>query len=197
MAITDPDGTIRFTGAVLMEREENWRDDSDGYALVWDAAEGRVKRVETWTTRFAGPFSRVEVDATDAAKEAASAWVREELAQRLLPVLDARARKIEPYVSATVVAGRKIPKGERVDVIRLEANPFRTYYRNGYNRPDNPWNQRALVRRPDGSQAWTAAANLARADVVPPTLEDARHGVRNATYHQAPAVFSHCGPVAV
>jgi hypothetical protein len=63
-----------YSGRVLEDREENWHDDSDWYAIVL-ADDGALQRVDYATTRYGGSGS-YRVDATDEVKIAARAWLK-------------------------------------------------------------------------------------------------------------------------
>jgi len=74
-----------FEGAVLGHRERNWHDDSDFYAIVWDAEKewkdrrGRVRRgaIRSFgyaTTRFATYGNTCTTDATEEVQEAAARY---------------------------------------------------------------------------------------------------------------------------
>lgn len=64
-----------YVGCVLGTREMNGYDDSDFYAIVWDAALGAMREVQYASTRFAGGGS-AGVDATPAVRAAAALWAR-------------------------------------------------------------------------------------------------------------------------
>lgn len=78
MPIIGYDGTRTFEGCVLATGEMNYHDDSDFYAVVWDAAgrdgQGSIHRVEYDTTRFAGGGS-AGVDATEDVKRQAEKYL--------------------------------------------------------------------------------------------------------------------------
>lgn len=54
----------KHVGAVLADRERNYHDDSDFYAVYWDFEDGAPSTIEYATTRFGGGGS-CKVDATD------------------------------------------------------------------------------------------------------------------------------------
>lgn len=100
-----------YQGAVLLTREENYHDDSDFYALVWDETEQRIKRVDYATTRGWTYLNSAKVDATPEAREKAAqyneirqleVWARENHWQSSLPL---KGRKVR------VVHGRKVAQG--------------------------------------------------------------------------------------
>lgn len=63
-----------WEGLVLATGEHNWHDDSDFYALVWDAERGEVRKIEYATTRGWTYHNHATVDATPEARAAAIAW---------------------------------------------------------------------------------------------------------------------------
>lgn len=63
-----------FEGATLSLREANGYNDSDFYALVWNAEKGAPEEINYDTTRFAGGGSAF-VDATDEVKAAYAAYL--------------------------------------------------------------------------------------------------------------------------
>lgn len=104
---------ITYAGAVLATGEHNYHDDSDFYAVVWDAAEGRVREVEYATTRGWTYHNGADIDATDDVKAAALAWYRE-LWERFA-IDDAREEAV------TVKYGRRVrsttKRGKNVGVV--------------------------------------------------------------------------------
>jgi len=162
-----------YAGAVLATRERNYHDDSDFYAVVWDEASGCCRDVGYATTRCGGGGS-AQVDATPEVRRKARRWQRKRFARALREALTLQAA--EPDVGKRVRVKRKvgkgrIPAGSEGVVLRREANPFRTYYRNGYNRASDPENQRVLVEfdlgpAPDQRGRWWCS--LKGCEVVDP-----------------------------
>lgn len=183
-------GVKSFEGAVLETRERNYHDDSDFYALVWNDEKGAIETVEYGSTRYPMDGHGASVDATPEVRAKAAAWTRERLFERKLAAAKAEARKVKAGSVARVVKGRKLPIGEVVEVDRVTPSPFRTYYRNGCNRQDDPANLTALVRRIDGSRAWTAYTNLERVDITEPDEAKLRRSLESATEHSAVALFA-------
>jgi hypothetical protein len=64
----------KYAGAVLATGERNGYDDSDFYAVVWDAAEGRVRTVVYGSTSYWSYHNGARVDATCGVRAAAAAW---------------------------------------------------------------------------------------------------------------------------
>lgn len=67
---------VSYEGAVLAVYEANGYDDSDFYAVVWDAQAGCVRDVEYATTRGWTYHNGAAVDATAQVREAAMDWYR-------------------------------------------------------------------------------------------------------------------------
>lgn len=106
MPITEknPDGTytVTYQGAVLADREMNGYDDSDFYALCWDADKQDVVRITYASTRYAGG-GRCTVDADD------------EL--RLLVARTLTERRLESFPSYLAAARSRVRKGAPVAVV--------------------------------------------------------------------------------
>jgi hypothetical protein len=74
----------KYAGRVLDTGEMNYPDDSDFYAVVWcDGCEPyhhdrpSIHRIETGSTRYAGPNWFARVDATPEVIELAEKWLAE------------------------------------------------------------------------------------------------------------------------
>lgn len=138
-----------FDGCVLQLRERNGYDDSDFEALVWDDAQGCARWIMYATTRGWSYPNNAVVDATDEVLAKYNAWndairsAREAKAKRLD---DADATKGKEVV---VVKGKKY-LGKTGTVIWRGANKFGTYYKNGYNKPSDYYNQRVGVKTETG-----------------------------------------------
>lgn len=103
-----------FTGATLADREKNYHDDSDFYALVWDEAKERVWAVQYASTRYAcDTRNHATVDATPDCLEKVEAWVRKTLAQILLEESVDLSKKITLHKRVVSVSKRskKFPLG--------------------------------------------------------------------------------------
>jgi hypothetical protein len=73
-----------WTGRVLLTGEHNWHDDSDFFAIVWDAEAGRTREIEYASTRGWTYHNYAVVDADDATRaKAEESWrrVRQETAE--------------------------------------------------------------------------------------------------------------------
>ena len=134
-----------YAGAVLQTWEVNGYNDSDWFAAVWDEAEQRVRSVEWATTRGWTLDNSATVDATPEVPGKAEAWLADTI-ERLLTRADeqeAANPTVGKEVRSTTTRGKN--KGVVGLVRRRMANPYRTYYRNGYNDPESLSNQRLAV----------------------------------------------------
>ena len=114
MAITfqqDGETVTTFEGCVLDEGEENYRDDSDFYAVVWDEESQCVRRTQYATTRFGGGGS-CRIDATDEVREKAAAYLRNHLFQQWQRQNEGLARIPEIGRRVRWVKGRPTMKRE-------------------------------------------------------------------------------------
>ncbi len=134
-----------YAGAVLQTWEHNGYNDSDFYAAVWDEAEQRVKAVEWATTRWWTYNNSATVDATSEVMAKAERWLADLIEQLLTRADEEQAADpvIGKEVRSTTTRGKN--KGVVGLVRRRMANPYRTYYRNGYNDPEALANQRLAV----------------------------------------------------
>lgn len=138
--------TEAWTGMTVAVREKNGYDDSDWIATYWDGE----KFVEDLcgTTRFAFPLSAH----VDAPAEIMELWVIE-CKRRADEAKKIRLEKIanDPTVGKRVeiVKGRK--HVGKIGIIYWRGyNKFKTYYKNGYNQPEN--NQILAVRTDSNEQ---------------------------------------------
>lgn len=109
---------VTWEGAVLALREMNGPDDSDFYAVVWDAAAGAPRDVYYATTRGWTYYNSAAVDATPDVRAAYDAWhaVRRieyeaAAAEAEAAAAEAEARVPRPGRHVRVVKGRKVPVG--------------------------------------------------------------------------------------
>ena len=151
-----------YEGAVLDTGEINGYDDSDFYAVVYDAATDSIKRVEYASTRGWTYPNGAAVDATpEVVAKAEQVAARAHLA-RLETEEDAKVCSISKGDEVEVVKGRKVAKGT-VGVI-FWIGPSR--YGNG---------MRVGLKDAAGETHWTAASNLKLTEA-----EVARHTEKRA-----------------
>lgn len=91
------DFEITYAGAVLDTYEENGYDDSDFLALVWDAAESRIRSVQYAITRGWTYNNSATPDATPEAIAAAEAWL-----------IDTRTRHLIEDHATTIAEGSAV-----------------------------------------------------------------------------------------
>lgn len=135
-------------GVVLELGEYNGRDDSDFYAVVWDTAEGKPKRVEYASTRGWTYPNNAWVDATPEVMAAYQKYCRDQ---------QERARKanqlklaMTPRKGKTlkVVKGRKVPLGTVGRCIWVGPDKYKS---NG---------TRVGLQDEKGTVHWTDATNV-------------------------------------
>lgn len=148
-----------FVGCVVNLREMNGYDDSDFYATVWDADQQRFREIEYGTTRFWTYPNHANIDGTPevmerykAHLEAVRQYGNESLHQ--IEIADPTVGK-----TVDVIGGRK-HKGKTGRIFWRGANQFRTYYRNGYNRPDAMSNQRLGIETESGEKFFIPAEQV-------------------------------------
>lgn len=130
-------GKVLYEGAVLDDREENGYHDSDFYAVVWDEAEKKCKRLEYNTTRFAGGGS-CRVDATEEVKEKARLWMEGWYVAVLTDKAERESKVVERGKRVRVVRGRKVAIGTEGEVFLTQEQVFSPRFRNGYKQgPDS------------------------------------------------------------
>lgn len=141
MTTTNDTRPIRY---LLARREENFHDDSDFYAVVWNPETNRVERIETGTTRCA-PY-RLEyrlVDADDEIREKARQYWRDHiLPERVRKELEADAAADLDRRRVKLVRARGDRKGAVGDVIWVGESRY------GRGR------KRAGIKTDDGRVLW-------------------------------------------
>ena len=108
----DTPDRVEYEGAVLGEREKNYHDDSDFFALVWDDEKGEVKSVMFDTTRGV-TNGGCTVDATDEVKAKADAWAKNSMRSVIRSDLRAKAEAVDNWKGKRVLVerGRKVKPG--------------------------------------------------------------------------------------
>lgn len=179
MAVMLPNQAPQYVGTTLTTRERNYHDDSDFYAVVWDEADGQVKCVDYGTTRFCW-MGDATTDATPDIVAKANAWAQATLRDDIRKALEADARKVRigDEVRTTVSRGKN--KGFTGEVVSIAPNPFRSYYRGGYNKPEH--NMQVKVRLLDGSYRFWALENVERLVVPAVTDEEVEAKVAKVTW---------------
>lgn len=164
---SEPAPAIEYAGCVLEDRERNYHDDSDFYALVWDEADQRIRTIEYATTRFAGG-GFCDVDATPEVRAKAAASCIPQMEKVMLGAAYFEAHKVRWGNKVRVVGDDKwnrLPKkhaallGQECDVFWLGAT---TYDRYGRNK-----SERVGVRLLDGTRIFLPLSNVERAEPDP------------------------------
>jgi hypothetical protein len=112
-------GWFRYSheGLVLATGEHNWHDDSDFYAVVWDAGAGQPREIEYATTRGWTYANSATVDATPEVQAAHDAWRQARADQRRAEADAAEAATPRAGKTVKVVKGRKVPVGTVARVV--------------------------------------------------------------------------------
>lgn len=119
-----------YTGLVLADREENYYDDSDFYAIIWSPAEQRCRRVDYDSTRYAGG-GNCRVDATPEVRRAAAQWLADWYRDQATRLADREAHAIKKGRFVRVVADYK-PRG--VDKVPAYAGDYAYIFWEGEDR---------------------------------------------------------------
>lgn len=132
-----------YEGCVLDTYERNGYDDSDFYAIVWDGE--RIRSIEYGTTRGWTYPNHAKVDATPEVIAAARASAVEPVFEAMWEAAVAASQRVENGRLVRLKRNRKgktpLTKGQTGWVGEKRPNPFRTYYRNGYNNADAEYMQ--------------------------------------------------------
>ena len=95
---------ITYAGRVLSRHDNNYHDDSDFYALVWDDESQEVKRIDYGSTRFWTYHNGATVDAPAKICALADAWTRKRNAE-----INAEIAKIDDErIAKEVRVGREV-----------------------------------------------------------------------------------------
>lgn len=137
--------TVEYEGHVVGLREMNGYDDSDFYAVVWDAEAAAPKEVMYATTRGWTYNNSASVDATPEVMEAYNAYQEAARVTYLRYRAEQEASVPSKGKRVTVVKGRKVPVGTTGTVI-------------WHGEGNYGW--RVGVKDADGEVHWTAASNV-------------------------------------
>lgn len=103
---------VTYEGCVLETREENWPDDSDYYANVWDDATQSIKKVYYASTRGGGSdYNGAVADITPENLAKANAHLQAEFLKRAEYEIRAELKHGAIGQRVKVARGRKVPKG--------------------------------------------------------------------------------------
>lgn len=141
-------------GLVLSTGEYNGYDDSDFYALVWNPEKKCAERETYATTRGWTYPNGATVDATPEVIQAYKDWQKEQAESYAREQAEIEAKNPTKGKKVKVIGGRK-HKGEEGIIFWRGANKFQTYYRAGYNRPEDRVNQRVGIITDNGEKFFT------------------------------------------
>ena len=158
----ESDATTRFCGQevflkeyhkglVVDLKERNWHDDSDFIAVIWDAEKKAPFEIEYATTRAWTYANGAQVDASPEVMAEYQAHLARLAEASRKAAEEARMKDPVQGKRVKVVGGRKHLGKEGV-IFWRGVNQFRTYYRNGYNRPEAPHNQRVGILMESGEK---------------------------------------------
>jgi hypothetical protein len=133
-------------GFCLQDREENGRDDSDFYMVVWNPDKKEPEKKYFGTTRsWSYPTLASHVDATPEVRAAYEEWSTERNREIRQAEQERQARIPGRGKTLKVVKGRKVPKGT-VGVCIWTGNGH--------------WGERVGLKTEAGEVHWTAMSNV-------------------------------------
>lgn len=138
-------------GLVLSTGEMNGYDDSDFFAIVWNPEKKCSERVVYATTRGWTYPNGATVDASPEVEAEYKEYLDKQ-AKKYQKALEERNAQDPTTGKRVKVVGGRTHKGEEGRVFWRGTNQFRTYYRNGYNRPTDPRNQRVGIETDGGEK---------------------------------------------
>lgn len=164
----DPDEIaylVEHEGAVLADRERNWSDDSDWYALYWTGSEIAS---DTYRTTRGGGTDRnyVTIDPTPEVLAAVRDY------QTAMNFRSIRSQEYEDWRDAAIEAALPTP-GARVKVVRGRKVPKGTEGK-VFWRGNSGWGDSVGFKTDAGEKHFTAERNVEVLDVELPALETFR-----------------------
>jgi hypothetical protein len=121
-----------WVGCVVQLGENNWHDDSDFYALVWDEESQTVKRIDYATTRCWTYHNGAKVDADETTMAKAKAYQAEQ--HRLAKIEIAKIESTTPMVGKEVRS--LTTRGKNVGIVGLVRRVQPDQYRRSQWAPD-------------------------------------------------------------
>lgn len=163
------DFDVTYEGATFGTYEHNGYNDSDFFAVVWDAEAGATRAVEYATTRGWTYANGATVDATDEVKAAAGEYIaaRDIESWNLATAHD--ALMVEKGSAVEVFKGRKVPIGTTGTVIWIGADRYkRGAFRVGVKDEAGEvhWTAEDNVRVTDGAARLTDLDEIARSTAL-------------------------------
>lgn len=171
-------------GYCLEDREENGRDDSDFYMLVWNPEKEIIERHMFATTRgWSYPCYGSSADATPEVRSAAAAYLRKRHFESLKQQNITEARKPKFGRLVRVLKGRKVPVGTQGEVFweGKSAAGVSKYGTWGKQR------ERIGIRLQDGSRIFIDADNVEV--LMPETYEVAVEELEHQAASYQPSTF--------
>jgi hypothetical protein len=149
---------VTWEGSVLRLREYNGHDDSDFYAIVWDAEAGEPREAWYATTRGWTYNNSATVDATPEVRAAYDAYARRqrEALQRDRDAAEAEVPRTGRRVK--VVKGRKVPAGAEGTVFWYGKDKYAG--KNWLPWDDGRTGYRVGFETANGEKFFTAATNV-------------------------------------
>ena len=148
-------------GLCVAEREMNGYNDSDFYMTVYEPETNSFKEIEFATTRgWSYPCLTSRVDASPEIMEKYKQYLEQLRKERIVAFEALKAKNPTKGKTVKVIRGRK--HKDKVGVIFWRGvNKFRTYYRNGYNRPESLFNQRLGIEDNNTGERFFVPADYA------------------------------------
>ena len=160
-------------GLCIKEFEVNGYDDSDFNMIVWNIEKNCPETICFATTRgWTYPCYGSSPDATPEIMDKYNAYLEKKAIERKEEFDTLNIAIPENGKNVIVVSGKK-HKNKTGRIFWRGVNRFRTYYRNGYNRPDHGCNQILGIETSEGEkffvpaqQACVVGCNINCADAI-------------------------------
>ena len=171
------DSPVEFEGAVLADREENYYDDSDYYAIVWDEEAGRLRKVYFDTTRCY-QMGTAKVDATPEVIEKAKSWLYKWALVRIFGDKELEASR--PQVGRVVVVTDSGPKKHRGKIGKV-------FWKGMTNPPWAPWekDERIGFETAEGEKVFVSSWQAEVSEPEPVDIDDVRYDAWRVATSQA------------
>jgi hypothetical protein len=138
-------------GLVISKGEMNGYDDSDFYAIVWNPEKKETERIVYASTRGWTYPNGAIVDASPEVLEEYSKWSAECVRIEQEKVRELEAKNPIKGKKVRVISGYKYLNKEGV-IFWRGTNKFKTYFKNGYNHPNDPVNQVLGIMTAEGEK---------------------------------------------
>jgi hypothetical protein len=152
---------VTWEGAVLATGEHNGYDDSDFYAVVWDAEAGEPREIIYASTRGWTYNNSATVDATPEVLAAYDAWKAERAARNAAAAAAVEAQVPQVGKRVRVTKGRKVPAGTEGEVFWYGTDRYARHAQALWAfLDDGRTGRRVGIRTGDGEKYFTAATNV-------------------------------------